>query len=154
MHADEVVSRTRYVQFEHDEPSALECGRDKSSAEVVVDVVGTSELDDDHSSSQSAKRAKYARQDAVSNDTDKENESQDYDHTNYSTTGNIDDDGSEHADVSEDVLDVLHTCIQIVGIDDDGNEEVCGEETNGCSQMCHSCKQNMKRGIFFSLIRY
>ena len=39
-------------------------------------------------------------------------------------------------------------CRQTVGIDDDGNEEECGGETDGCSQICHSCKQAMKRGWF------
>ena len=49
---------------------------------------------------------------------------------------------------SPDPFPFRDVCRQTVGIDDDGNEEECGGETNGCSQMCHSCKQTMKRGWF------
>ena len=56
-------------------------------------------------------------------------------------------DAGEEDDESDSYI-FQNICRQTVGYDDDGNGEECGGETDGCSQMCHSCKQAMKRGFF------
>ena len=38
-------------------------------------------------------------------------------------------------------------CRQRISIGDNGYEE-CGGQTNGSSQLCHECKQRMKRGFW------
>jgi hypothetical protein len=35
------------------------------------------------------------------------------------------------------------TCVNILGMNCDGTENLCGEETNGSSQFCHYCKKGL-----------
>lgn len=158
LRGEEAVRLGRDWPTEHDDTTHLKRGyyrRDNGTLGKVVDGVKVTESEDDYSSSQSAKRAKmgfFALESDPSDvgspkveasKDDKYGEDDDDDEEKFGDGGNEEDD-----EESPDPFPFRDVCRQTVGIDDDGNEEECGGETDGCSQMCHSCKQAMKRGWF------
>jgi hypothetical protein len=148
---------------EHDDTTHMKCGyyrKDNGLLGRVVNGVKLTESEDDYSSSQSAKRAKrdFCASDsepsdvggpkvgASKSDKDRENSGAKKDDDEEKT-----DDDTNNKDTDEEESEsfiVKDVCRQIIDIDDDGNEEECGGETDGFSQMCHSCKHAMKRGWF------
>lgn len=162
---------------EHDDTTHLKRGyyrRDNGSLGKVVDGVKLTESEDDYSSSHSAKRAKMGfcasesdpsdvgspkveatkddkkNSDNTSEGTAEAEKDDDKEKVGEEKSDNDVEDAGEDAEEEEDPNPVTFwgVCRQTVGIDDDGNEEECGGETDGSSQICHSCKQVMKRGWF------
>ena len=149
---------------EHDDTTRMKRGyycRDNGPLGKVIDSVKLTESEDDYSSSHSAKHAKMnfcaSESDPdvgsprvgatkVDNDSEKsgegDDEKNDEEKVDEKKNDNVEDDEESEPFILKNV------CRQTVGIDDNGNKEECGGETNGCSQMCHSCKQAMKRGWF------
>lgn len=152
---EEAVRLGRDWPTEHDETTHMKRGyyrRDNGSLGKVVDGVKLTDSESDYSSSHSAKRAKLnfcgsesdpsdvgsPRVEATKGDTDSEKSGERNDEM---------DNDKEQVDEEKPFI-FKSVCCQIVDIDDNGNQEECGGETDGCSQMCHSCKQDMKRGCF------
>lgn len=165
---EEAVRLGRDWPTEHDDTTYLKRGyyrRDDGSLGKVVNGIKLTESEDDYSSSHSAKRAKmnYCASESDPSDVDEEIEGV----KNVSSAIVEDDTGVGEAkdeekdeakdeekdevgkeDNESDSYTFKNICRQTVGYDDDGNEEECGGEMSGCSQMCHSCKQALKRGWF------
>ena len=159
---DEAVRLGRDWPTEHDDTTHLKRGyyrRDDGSLGKVVDGVKLTDSEDDYSSSHSAKRAKmnyYASESDPSDvgspkgeatNSEKDIENDDKKDDDKEKVDEEDDADNEDTCEEESAL-IFNVCRQTLGIDDDGNEAECGGETDGCSQMCHSCKQDMKRGWF------
>lgn len=171
---EEAVRLGRDWPTEHDDTTRMTHGyyrRDNGSLGKVVDGIKLTESEDDDSSSHSAKRAKMnfcasesdpsdvgsPRVEANKGDKDNENSGEgddkddDKQKVDEEKDDNVEDDGINNEGADEDdpgPFTSRGVCRQTVVIDDGGNEEECGGETDGCSQLCHSCKQAMKRGWF------
>lgn len=164
---DEAVRLGRDWPTEHDDTTHMKRGyyrRDNGSLGKVVDGIKLTESEDDYSSSHSAKRAKMNYYESEASDVGSPNRQATKSEKDIEKSGDKsgekddeNDDDKEKGDEEKcDNVDATEgggsesiiLCRQIIGIDDDGNEEVCGDETDGCSQMCPSCKQAMKRGWF------
>ena len=61
---------------------------------------------------------------------------------------NPNDQEEEHTDEEEHII-YTNKCLIMI-FNDDGKEEICGQETDGNSQMCSFCKYDMKKGLFSS----
>jgi hypothetical protein len=146
--------------------------RDNGSLGKDADGVKLTESEDGYSSSHSAKRAKMGscasesdpsdvgipKVEATKDDKYDENTSEGDDEKDDETekvveemSDNAEGDGGDAEEENEgdpEPFISMGVCRQTVGIDDDGNKEECGDETDGCSQLCPSCKQDMKRGLF------
>lgn len=174
LHGEEAVRLGREWPTEHDDTTHLKRGfyrRDNGTLGKVVDGVRLTESEDDYSSSHSAKRAKMAfcasesdpsdvgspkvevsKDDKYDENAGAQEKDDDKEKVDEEKFDNVEGDGEdadeEDEEESPDPFPFRDVCRQIVGIDDDDNEEECGGETDGCSQMCHFCKQDMKRGWF------
>jgi len=175
---EESVRLGRDWPTEHDDTTHLKRGyyrRDNGSLGKVVDGVKLTESEDEDEYSSSAKRAKmgFCASESDSSDVrspkvgttkddkygenagegaaeakqDEDTEEVDEEKTD-TVEGDDEGDDEETEEVDVNPFFFRGVCRQTVGIDDDGNEEECGGETDGRSQMCHSCKQAMKRGWF------
>ena len=174
---EEAVMLGRDWPTEHDDTTHLKRGyyrRDNGSLGKVVDGVKITESEDDYSSSQSTKRARVgfcasesdpsdvgspkveaSKDDKYDENAGAQEKDDDKEKVDEEKFDNVEGDGEDADEEDEedeqeepDPFPFRDVCRQTVGIDDDGNEEECGGETDGCSQMCHSCKQAMKRGWF------
>ena len=162
---EEAVRLGRDWPTEHDDTSHMKRGyyrRDNGSLGKVVGGIKLSESEDDHSSSHSEKRHKIEHCTSESDQSESGYPNQNGNEENGgSITDNEDanevdaneEDANEedaNGDAEEDSESFSFTgvCLQRISIDEDGNTEECGNETDGCSQLCHDCKQAMKRGWF------
>lgn len=96
--------------------------------------------------------AKRKFTDDCDNDDDNKHDDEDDDNKH-----DDDDDNNKHNDNNDDKNDktfnsleeedkeytFVPTCINILGMNCDGTENLCGEETNGSSQFCHYCKKGL-----------
>ena len=168
---EEAVRLGRDWPTEHDDTTHIKRGyyrRDNGLLGKVIDGVKLTESDDDYSSFNSTKRARMCFWTSESDlsdigspkveaTADDENTSEcaaeaetddDKEKVDDKKYDNVEDDGINNEDAEEEnpwACNLKDVCRQTIVIDSDGNEEECGGETDGCSQMCHSCKQAMKR---------
>ena len=149
---------------EHEDTSHIEQGyyrRDDGTLGKVKNGVKLTDSEDDHSSSHSAKRARYDADDADGVDDADDAADADASSSQESMLG-CGDDGSpcgEHSisavetfgdDQATDDAEVsqyeLYRCNNT--FIEDGEEIRCVEQTNGSSQLCHYCMQSFKRSMF------
>lgn len=119
--------------------------------------VKLTESEDDHSSSQSAKRARYdpddmsSSQESVLQKSDEWNDGSQCEHHlfkpgNQPPAVEASDEEEEKECIPQYPQYAVYRCNNTFI---EGEEEIrCNEETNGSSQLCHHCLQSFKRSFF------
>ena len=147
---EEAVRLGRDWPTEHDDTTHMKRGRygwDNDSLGKVVD-------SDDGYSSSSSRSAKCAKMNFFASESDPSAdvgsprvEATKGDKDSEKSGESEDDDEDKDEEVTGDPFN-FRVCRQTVGINEDGKEEECGGEKDWESQICHSCKLDMKRRWF------